>query len=69
MLSPDDSLGTTAQRPHRQLVVDRTLRGQHPRSAQDGQVLNLQLGGASQAVLSDRNFVRVYGRPTSSSCR
>jgi translocation and assembly module TamA len=25
-------------------------------------VLNLQLGGASQAVLSDRNFVRVYGR-------
>jgi translocation and assembly module TamA len=25
-------------------------------------VLNLQLGGASQALLSDRNFVRFYGR-------
>ena len=30
-----------------------------PRS---GQVLNLQLGGASQALLSDRNFMRAYGR-------
>lgn len=27
-----------------------------------GQVVNLQLGGASRALLSDRNFVRIYGR-------
>ncbi len=28
----------------------------------DGQVLNFQLGGAARALLSDRNFVRLYGR-------
>lgn len=28
----------------------------------EGHVLNLQLGGASRALLSDRNFVRIYGR-------
>lgn len=28
----------------------------------DGHVLNLQVGGASQALLSDRNFARFYGR-------
>lgn len=27
-----------------------------------GQVVNVQLGGASRALLSDRNFVRLYGR-------
>lgn len=61
MLAPDDSLGTrrnalTANWAWTGRFVDNIL---DPR---DGQVLNLQLGGASQAVLSDRNFVRVYGR-------
>lgn len=28
----------------------------------DGQVLNLQVGGAAQVLLSDRNFARFYGR-------
>lgn len=61
MLAPDDSLGTrrnalTANWSWTGRFVDNIL---DPR---DGQVLNLQLGGASQAVLSDRNFVRVYGR-------
>lgn len=37
-------------------AVDNILDPRH------GYVLNLQLGGASRALLSDRSFVRVYGR-------
>lgn len=36
--------------------VDSVLDPHH------GHVLNLQLGGAAQVLLSDRNFARVYGR-------
>lgn len=37
-------------------AVDNILDPRH------GQVVNFQLGGASRAFLSDRNFVRLYGR-------
>ena len=61
MLSPDGSVDTqrkalTANWSWTGRFVDNIL---DPRS---GQVLNLQLGGASQALLSDRNFMRAYGR-------
>lgn len=61
MLAPDGSVDTqrkalTANWSWTGRFVDNIL---DPRS---GQVLNLQLGGASQAALSDRNFLRAYGR-------
>ena len=61
VLSPDDSLKSsrnalTANWSWTRRAVDSIL---NPR---DGQVINLQLGGAAQALLSDRNFARLYGR-------
>lgn len=61
ILSPDGSLKSsrnalTANWSWTRRSVDSIL---NPR---DGQVVNLQLGGAAQALLSDRNFGRVYGR-------
>lgn len=60
-LAPDGSLSTrrsalTANWSWTHRSVDSILDPHH------GHVLNLQLGGASQVLLSDRNFARVYGR-------
>ena len=61
ILTPDGSLRTsrsalTANWSWTHRSVDNILDPRH------GHVLNLQLGGASRALLSDRNFVRLYGR-------
>ena len=61
VLTPDGSLKSsrnalTANWSWTRRSVDSIL---NPR---DGHVINVQLGGAAQALLSDRNFGRVYGR-------
>ena len=61
ILTPEGSLRSsrsalTANWSWTYRAVDNMLDPRH------GQVVNLQLGGASRALLSDRNFVRLYGR-------
>lgn len=61
ILSPEGSLRSsrdalTANWSWTRRKVDNLL---DPR---DGHVLNVQVGGATQAILSDRNFARFYGR-------
>ena len=61
ILTPDGSLrnsrnALTANWSWTRRSVDNLL---DPR---DGQVVNVQIGGAAQALLSDRNFARFYGR-------
>ncbi|MDD2990552.1 MAG: autotransporter assembly complex protein TamA [Zoogloea sp.] len=61
ILTPEGSLRSsrsalTANWSWTYRAVDNMLDPRH------GQVVNLQLGGASRAFLSDRNFVRLYGR-------
>ena len=61
ILTPEASLQTsrsalTANWSWTQRSVDSVLDPHH------GHVLNLQVGGAAQALLSDRNFARFYGR-------
>lgn len=61
ILTPEGSLRSsrsalTANWSWTYRAVDNILDPRH------GQVVNFQLGGASRAFLSDRNFVRLYGR-------
>lgn len=61
ILTPEGSLRSsrsalTANWSWTYRAVDNMLDPRH------GQVVNFQLGGASRAILSDRNFVRLYGR-------
>jgi translocation and assembly module TamA len=61
ILTPDGSLKSsrnalTANWSWTRRSVDSIL------NPHDGQVINVQLGGAAQALLSDRNFGRIYGR-------
>ncbi|MCK6394430.1 MAG: BamA/TamA family outer membrane protein [Zoogloea sp.] len=61
ILTPEGSLRSsrsalTANWSWTYRAVDNMLDPRH------GQVVNFQLGGASRALLSDRNFVRLYGR-------
>lgn len=61
ILTPEGSLRSsrsalTANWSWTYRAVDNIVDPRH------GQVVNFQLGGASRAFLSDRNFVRLYGR-------
>ena len=61
ILSPEGSVQTrraalTANWSWTRRTVDSVL------DPHQGQVLNLQVGGAARALLSDRNFARFYGR-------